>query len=592
MTLDRPSRATARQQRRTGMASLKPHPQAVLNRAPATSQQLLMDPQPQPPQAQMDRDAAPKLHLDLYNFDSPAAEGSRYVLTSPRSLEACARCGVKPVELLPRPLSDFAREAPGRSMRVATGLFEVYEKDRHAKLRQCREERERVVREEKRRILQANADGGSGVTSSGSTQPLTSNAVTSSSGQEAGTSSGAAASKASKAPSHVINTAPKCGPAKSPQSSKPGSTPAVLSKVVFQGASKPPSSQHLKPTRLLSSGPPAGRQEGIRGQILKHFSQIRTQSPVLPQSQLHVNVIRDQVWGAAERRDGRPVLPAQRPSGTEGERKEPFHGILAEEDGSHLLLQLCHEYHDLHIVRVGRLLFLQLGRRPRPLEQNVQPPSVRHGHFQLADRPQLQPGRSEPLSSDHAEGGAHREGGEAPRLEGRVRARPQDRRPDAGQVPRRRPDESDPLRGSPSLGQRAQNGGATARAGEQGEAAQHDGVPAGVAHTGVPPTAATQPPGANVGGRQDASGRGERGAVEGAVRAAGAQPSAEATAGSSGGEAQESSPRTEPEGPGGGEGSHAGAGEAPLERKAHHGRAEKTREGAPGAGGPTRPEQG
>ncbi|XP_018930144.2 coiled-coil domain-containing protein 177-like [Cyprinus carpio] len=103
-----------------------------------------------------------KLHLDLYNFDSPAAEGSRYVLTSPRSLEACARCGVKPVELLTRPLSDFAREAPGRSMRVATGMFEIYERDRHAKLRHCREERERIIREEKRRILQAALNNNAG----------------------------------------------------------------------------------------------------------------------------------------------------------------------------------------------------------------------------------------------------------------------------------------------------------------------------------------------------------------------------------------------------------------------------------------------
>ncbi|XP_016398700.1 coiled-coil domain-containing protein 177-like [Sinocyclocheilus rhinocerous] len=103
-----------------------------------------------------------KLHLDLYNFDSPAAEGSRYVLTSPHSLEACAHCGVKPVELLPRPLSDFAREAPGRSMRVATGMFEIYERDRHAKLRHCREERERIIREEKRRILQAALNNNAG----------------------------------------------------------------------------------------------------------------------------------------------------------------------------------------------------------------------------------------------------------------------------------------------------------------------------------------------------------------------------------------------------------------------------------------------
>ncbi|XP_066531161.1 coiled-coil domain-containing protein 177 [Hoplias malabaricus] len=116
---------------------------------------------PQISQSESSEPEHPKLHLDLFNFDSPAAEGSRYVLTSPRSLEACARCGVKPVELLPRPLSDFAREAPGRSMRVATGMFEVYERDRHAKLRQCREERERIVQEEKRRILQAALNNGS-----------------------------------------------------------------------------------------------------------------------------------------------------------------------------------------------------------------------------------------------------------------------------------------------------------------------------------------------------------------------------------------------------------------------------------------------
>ncbi|XP_069494679.1 coiled-coil domain-containing protein 177 [Ambystoma mexicanum] len=99
------------------------------------------------------KDQPPLLHLDLFNFDRPEAEGSRYVLTSPRSLEACARCMVKPVELLPRCLNDLVREAPGRSMRVATGLFEVYEIDRQKKLQLCREERDRIIREEKRRIL-------------------------------------------------------------------------------------------------------------------------------------------------------------------------------------------------------------------------------------------------------------------------------------------------------------------------------------------------------------------------------------------------------------------------------------------------------
>ncbi|XP_067847074.1 coiled-coil domain-containing protein 177 [Heptranchias perlo] len=98
------------------------------------------------------RQESPMLRLDLDNFNTAEAEGSRYVLTSPRSLEACARCGVKPVELLHKSINQLAKEAPARSMRVATGLYEVYEKERRRKLRDCREERERIIREEKRRI--------------------------------------------------------------------------------------------------------------------------------------------------------------------------------------------------------------------------------------------------------------------------------------------------------------------------------------------------------------------------------------------------------------------------------------------------------
>ncbi|XP_030070600.1 coiled-coil domain-containing protein 177 [Microcaecilia unicolor] len=99
------------------------------------------------------REQSPLLHLDLFNFDCLEAEGSRYVLTSPRSLEACARCVIKPVELLPRSLNELVKEAPGRSMRVAAGLYEVYEIDRQKKLQLCREERERIIREEKRRLF-------------------------------------------------------------------------------------------------------------------------------------------------------------------------------------------------------------------------------------------------------------------------------------------------------------------------------------------------------------------------------------------------------------------------------------------------------
>ena len=51
--------------------------------------------------------------LNLYNFET--AEDSRYVLTSPRSLEACARLNTKPVELLPRPYSEFVSENNGKT---------------------------------------------------------------------------------------------------------------------------------------------------------------------------------------------------------------------------------------------------------------------------------------------------------------------------------------------------------------------------------------------------------------------------------------------------------------------------------------------
>uniref|UniRef100_A0A3Q3WRP9 Coiled-coil domain containing 177 n=1 Tax=Mola mola TaxID=94237 RepID=A0A3Q3WRP9_MOLML len=185
---------------------------------------------PRQPQTQTDGDPAPKLHLDLYNFDSPAAEGSRYVLTSPRSLEACARCGVKPVELLPRSLADFAREAPARSMRVATGLFEVYERGRHAKLRQCREERERIIREEKRRILQATANS-----------------------------------------------------ARSPQSSKTGSTPSVPSSKAAKHPSSS-SSEPVKTPRPLSSGPPPVVRKSSGAKSSNTFPRSAQKPPSLPRS--------------------------------------------------------------------------------------------------------------------------------------------------------------------------------------------------------------------------------------------------------------------------------------------------------------------
>ncbi|XP_047466662.1 coiled-coil domain-containing protein 177 [Mugil cephalus] len=260
---------------------------------------------PQQPQTETDKDASPKLHLDLYNFDSPAAEGSRYVLTSPRSLEACARCGVKPVELLPRPITDFAREAPGRSMRVATGLFEVYERDRHGKLRQCREERERIVREEKRRILQATVNGSSSSASSssvdkassGSGQPPKSVPVTSSSAPNVvAPSSRATAPKTStallsKAPASSLSTSPKSVIAPSDPSSKPATTTATTtsalsSKSGFQSSAKQPlpSSPEKVKTRPLSSGPPPVVRKTSGGKSSNTFPRSTPKPPSFPRA--------------------------------------------------------------------------------------------------------------------------------------------------------------------------------------------------------------------------------------------------------------------------------------------------------------------
>uniref|UniRef100_A0A673IUW5 Coiled-coil domain containing 177 n=1 Tax=Sinocyclocheilus rhinocerous TaxID=307959 RepID=A0A673IUW5_9TELE len=73
--------------------------------------------------------------------------GNRYVLTSPRSLEACARLGVKPVDLLFRSLTDFIDENQKSSLEEVTALYEEYEKGRRERLRLCREDREQIIQE-------------------------------------------------------------------------------------------------------------------------------------------------------------------------------------------------------------------------------------------------------------------------------------------------------------------------------------------------------------------------------------------------------------------------------------------------------------
>lgn len=86
------------------------------------------------------------LHIDLYNLEDGKFEGSKYVLTSPRSLEACSKLDVKPIELLYKPLSEFQEELLPQDIPLRTiyTLYDESEEIRQKKLRLCREERNRI----------------------------------------------------------------------------------------------------------------------------------------------------------------------------------------------------------------------------------------------------------------------------------------------------------------------------------------------------------------------------------------------------------------------------------------------------------------
>ncbi|XP_074532351.1 uncharacterized protein LOC141795397 [Halichoeres trimaculatus] len=96
------------------------------------------------------RFTSPGLSLDLNNFDSAEAERSRYVLTSPRSLESCARLGIKPVALLIKSLNELMAEQQHMPFEAMKVMHESYEKERMKLLQMCREERERIIQEEDR----------------------------------------------------------------------------------------------------------------------------------------------------------------------------------------------------------------------------------------------------------------------------------------------------------------------------------------------------------------------------------------------------------------------------------------------------------
>ncbi|XP_059152921.1 coiled-coil domain-containing protein 177-like [Physella acuta] len=91
--------------------------------------------------------------IDLYNLDDAKFENSKYVLTSPRSLEACSRLNVKPIELLYKPLSEFHEEFLPQDVPQHTiyALYDESEQIRQKKLKLCREERSRLILENQKK---------------------------------------------------------------------------------------------------------------------------------------------------------------------------------------------------------------------------------------------------------------------------------------------------------------------------------------------------------------------------------------------------------------------------------------------------------
>lgn len=86
--------------------------------------------------------------MDLNNFDSADAEMSRYVLTSPRSLQSCARLGIRPVQLLIKSLNELIAERNGLPVEAVRIMHESYEKERKKLLGMCQEERQRIIQAE------------------------------------------------------------------------------------------------------------------------------------------------------------------------------------------------------------------------------------------------------------------------------------------------------------------------------------------------------------------------------------------------------------------------------------------------------------
>ncbi|KAF6022633.1 hypothetical protein EB796_019060 [Bugula neritina] len=102
---------------------------------------------------------AGSLEINLYNFEDDEFAESPYVLTSPRSLQACDMLGVKPAHLLYKPLADFQDEllSTGLPLRAIYDEYDEHEKLRQRQLRECRDYRDKMIGDRVQHMMSSSA---------------------------------------------------------------------------------------------------------------------------------------------------------------------------------------------------------------------------------------------------------------------------------------------------------------------------------------------------------------------------------------------------------------------------------------------------
>ncbi len=76
-----------------------------------------------------------QLNINIENFENPEFKDSKYVLTSPRSLQACDKLGIKPTELVSKSLADSFKEigTKNASLPIVYQMFSQKEIDKKSK---------------------------------------------------------------------------------------------------------------------------------------------------------------------------------------------------------------------------------------------------------------------------------------------------------------------------------------------------------------------------------------------------------------------------------------------------------------------------